>query len=715
MNIKTHISLLLMVLVFPLLLFCAPMEHQKYVKDGKVYGITKGLFRGKWWNHYERGISFSKGLFLNEAEQDFREAVRQRTDDQRRARTYGMHFIDFFPHRELGVVLYSKGEFQEAILELKTSLSTQESAKAKFYLNRARKSLLQTKARDTLSPEIRHITPGSDMTINKFMVTIMGKVNDDGYVSTLLINGIPEFIELAEQEIIFKRDIQLEPGPNTITITAEDLSGNKTKKSLVISGDFKGPGISLLNYMNGQKVDKKDINLKLSFTDESGVKSVMVNGQSKYLGKNNNGVLNCKVTLANGVNKISIKAEDMVGNVTDGNVQLICEPDILVASASGWYNNTRYGAGAFGAIASDAGYIAVKTSSNETSSNETFSNETFSNETLAPELRFTGLLKNISEDELITIMARKKNKRFFVEGQVSDINGIASISINGRPIISQGGKEVIFNKLVDLQEGKNSIKIDAVDGKGNTTQREITVNRKIQTIDLNGSRMTLSVMPFKTEAASSILADSVYNLFVDEIINGERFNVLGRGVELEAILKELKLSRTDLVDKEKAVQTGKLLGSETIMIGTIIERQNSIEMFAKLIDTETSKVIAAHDVFDMNKKRTKLEYLMEGLATKFVYSVPLIDGKILAVKKNKFYLDLGRQKHINIKDGIKCLAYRTEPFIVDGQLLGEDITILGTLLITNVQDKFAIASLSEIDINKNQTIEIAKNDKVITK
>ncbi len=42
---------------------------------------------------------------------DFSAAIDQRDGDQRMARTYGMHFIDYFPSRELGILYFENGRY----------------------------------------------------------------------------------------------------------------------------------------------------------------------------------------------------------------------------------------------------------------------------------------------------------------------------------------------------------------------------------------------------------------------------------------------------------------------------------------------------------------------------------------------------------------------------------------------------------------------------
>ena len=59
---------------------CTPQPAGKFfVKDGKQYGIVKsGTFRHRWWNYFERGLSYAEGKYYSYAIDDFQEAIRQR-------------------------------------------------------------------------------------------------------------------------------------------------------------------------------------------------------------------------------------------------------------------------------------------------------------------------------------------------------------------------------------------------------------------------------------------------------------------------------------------------------------------------------------------------------------------------------------------------------------------------------------------------------------
>jgi len=110
------------------------------VKDGVKYGITKGSFRSEWWNYLERGTSYLEGACYEAALNDLDRAIDLRRQmvknerDKKRARTYGLHFVDYFAHREKGIALYYLGRSEEAQAELEQSLDRVDTERARQYL-----------------------------------------------------------------------------------------------------------------------------------------------------------------------------------------------------------------------------------------------------------------------------------------------------------------------------------------------------------------------------------------------------------------------------------------------------------------------------------------------------------------------------------------------------------------------------------------------------
>ncbi len=116
-------------------------------------------FHDRWWQYYERGVAWAGIGRLGEAETDLRVCLEQRQADRRRARTYGMHFVQCFAHRELGAVLLKQGKLDEAERELRLSLAQEPSAKAEFLLQRLAEQRQGVAARPDHAPLVQGSAP----------------------------------------------------------------------------------------------------------------------------------------------------------------------------------------------------------------------------------------------------------------------------------------------------------------------------------------------------------------------------------------------------------------------------------------------------------------------------------------------------------------------------------------------------------------------------
>ncbi|MFC1820658.1 hypothetical protein ACFLZG_06195, partial [Thermodesulfobacteriota bacterium] len=232
---------------------CAEVSIQTYVKNGKEYGKTKGAFRNRWGNYYERGLSFAEGEFYIEAEADLKEAIRQRPKDQRMARTYGMHFIvDYFPNRELGVIYFQMGNLEAAKRELELSIRQFPSAKAYFYLNRVRKGIIEKKGQPVQPPNLSLDFNKDLVWTNKDPVVISGVAEDEHFISNISIKEKTLFLEGSQKEVYFKENLRLSQGRHTIEVTARNLLDKATTKRVLIHVDRDGPVIILEDLQPGQ-------------------------------------------------------------------------------------------------------------------------------------------------------------------------------------------------------------------------------------------------------------------------------------------------------------------------------------------------------------------------------------------------------------------------------------------------------------------------------
>ncbi|MBN2685258.1 MAG: hypothetical protein JXR40_08255 [Pontiellaceae bacterium] len=227
-----------------------------------------------WWNHYQRGRLFLQENNYTAARRDFEIALGRHpgarypyAQERWKARTYGLHTIEgYFPHRELGICLFYLNRPTEALTLLESSMNMEPSARAKFYMNRIREEMATAAAP---APQIQ-LEQIPERTSNRTLI-LRGTASGTNEVMRLIINGEPEFIELADHRISFQKELQLKEGPNPIEILAEDISGKQTLTNLVLTADWTPPQIHL-NRTNNE--------LCITCTDNLALGTLQLNTQS---------------------------------------------------------------------------------------------------------------------------------------------------------------------------------------------------------------------------------------------------------------------------------------------------------------------------------------------------------------------------------------------------------------------------------------------------
>lgn len=95
----------------------------------------------RFYNYYNEGLQYmEKGDWVR-AIGEFKSAASLEFEDAKRKRTYGTRFIEYFPHREIGIAHYFLGEFTDAKQELDLSLAYVKSDRAQEFLDRVVKGI----------------------------------------------------------------------------------------------------------------------------------------------------------------------------------------------------------------------------------------------------------------------------------------------------------------------------------------------------------------------------------------------------------------------------------------------------------------------------------------------------------------------------------------------------------------------------------------------
>jgi hypothetical protein len=304
----------------------------------------------------------------------------------------------------------------------------------------------------------------------------------------------------------------------------------------------------------------------------------------------------------------------------------------------------------------------------------------------------------------------------YLEGQVTDASAIVAFAINGASLWRRNARQLFFGQRFPLQEGENTFVLEAVDEAGNSAQRKVVVTRAVRPVRQMGSRLRVVLLPFATKGEAPVLAEAVHDYLFNVFVQQRRFDFIERQ-RLEAILKELtlrqKLTQGALIDPASAAETGKSIATaEGIMIGTVTETAQSLEILARFVDVDTAVVLAVGDVYGEDLTPPTVKTLVEGLVWKLQRQFPLAEGVVLEKAGKQLFTDLN-ERH-GVKRSMKLLIFRpgqefTHPHT--GRLLKRPDVILGEARITAVSP-----DLSEALVLPSEAPgDVRESDMVITK
>ncbi|UCF63008.1 MAG: hypothetical protein JSW33_10545 [bacterium] len=90
----------------------------------------------------------------------FNTALKDKNKDSGKQRAMGTIFVEYYPHRELGICYYYLGKQQEALSELNISMSQSPSNRARQYLDEVNKGNIPAASAETPSEPADNLTAG---------------------------------------------------------------------------------------------------------------------------------------------------------------------------------------------------------------------------------------------------------------------------------------------------------------------------------------------------------------------------------------------------------------------------------------------------------------------------------------------------------------------------------------------------------------------------
>ena len=617
--------------------------------------LAKQPFRGRWWSLYERAFIYQDFELWKVAEADIRTALSVRDVDQRWARTYGLHFVpEYFPNRELGIVLYHQNEFAEAIQHLERSIEQQYTARAAFYLNRARLDLVSAGLLDTGPPQIEILSPVAGVAVGatEFEVRIVAR--DDTYVSTVEIGGEAIPLRVSAREVAIAHTVNLVPGENVITIVATDILGNRVTERLSLQADVDGPAVSFTT-----PIVLPGTIRGVAF-DPSGIQGLYVGDVQATLTTDDSGVTTFELAIEDLSDTFvpQFRCVDTLDNVTEGLIPL----DGVVSKAFG--REVVFASmpsvvplnDEIAAVYADGKLLAVFRAAQV--------------EPLAPgpRIEFTNLLdgQRYFKDEIVVSL------------DVQSREPIQRIELNGDPIesIIPGRRTQRISRRIRLDDvGVHEIRATAYDTNGESGTISVSIERRLPQVEEVSARLSVALLGnlSRTEDASLLEhAEYLRSELPFALDKRGRFNIIDRE-SIETIIEEQQLIAALGSVKERK-RLGQLEMADFLLIADLRQYANNVEILLHAIDSLTSREVIV-DVYGPADSLQELQTLTEDLALRLEQEFPRVEGTVLSVSSggNRVLSSLTRADRV--RKSMYCVVYRPEEVIdpVTQRSLGTDL------------------------------------------
>ncbi|ETR69337.1 MAG: hypothetical protein OMM_03992 [Candidatus Magnetoglobus multicellularis str. Araruama] len=563
-SIKTHILILLILITTS---SCVTQKCPN-CENGPPYPNAHRVYRGKWYDTYDCGRYLINNECYKKAIPLFSQAIQGNPTDTRYARSYSTHFVkDYFPNREQGIAWYFLGEYEKAFTALSLSIKQFNSEKARYFLDKVNRARFK---KMRISPTQPHIVFNrihkNLMFTNECPVIISGRITDPQYVFQISIDNKQVFQDYSAREVTFNHPLYLDEGSHPIDISAQNLNGRKSSKSIIVQVDRTGPKI-VIHSKRASMCDG-------IILDNFGLKHIQIN----------NRIIPCqgkkKVPFHAIITNSSIdiiQAEDLAGNVTS-----IKHPI---------WHQTHY---------PDRQFFAE----NERKWKHYYSD--------ARQARTQSIHIHIQDWQPFDYSYLPEMN---IQGEIFSKHALTQLTINSNPITCDSETNLIFSKKVHLTPGQNHIEIVAIDQKGNTQQHSLSIYRYIPESQKNKHRLRLAVFPFETIPVK-MDATQFSNALLDALHQQNRFNIIVR--------KQIHSPKSfwSILSFQSQTET-----ADALSHGRLIKSPKDIEIYIPLV-TLDSQILGYADVYIPLESQHDLKKAMTRLVNKLIYRFPLSNGVV---------------------------------------------------------------------------------------
>ncbi|HNY91496.1 MAG TPA: CsgG/HfaB family protein [bacterium] len=207
---------------------------------------------------------------------------------------------------------------------------------------------------------------------------------------------------------------------------------------------------------------------------------------------------------------------------------------------------------------------------------------------------------------------------------------------------------------------------------------------------LSQSRPTIAVLTLEAKNVGQETADAVADILSTELFNSQRFKVIERQAILR-ILEEQKLQMTGVTDMGKAVEIGKILNVEKILIGSVSRLGESYIINTRLVDVKTAALEVAQNVTS-KRGEEGLTGAITDLVEKLSEKVQ-VEGSIIRIKGEVILVDLGVNHGMSENQEVRVVRLGDVVTDLGGTVIGQAEDLIGSLVLTAVKGDYSEARI----------------------
>ena len=638
------------------------------------------LHRGRWWNYYQRGSWLLAHGHYEAAQRDFRVVVAKRPTDKRDARTYGMHFMDCFGHRELGIALYrqvsKKGpvtpsDLKDAIEHLDTSRQQAASSRAEFFLKRAKE--LFWKNADDSAPAIsieNAARTGQNWAIvfsNRPVVALTICVTDgQSGVDAVWVNAKQVSLQASKPQTVY---VPVAPHDPWIVLGARDGAGNRSVPTVVrVHMDVEAPLVFAAAHPKPMEHNGSVV-VECSGSDNLGLSTIEV-GDHKI-----DCDARCKYTASVAVRcgpdkgrRIRVRATDLAGNTVKGSVAIVPNegktqprPAFLDTGLPPhvWFRSREP--------------LLLR---NVLESGRSASIHAWGISGLPAQITYGALMASVPETvpSCFPLLAFEDYRpvrdgypvpsdRYWVQGRIEHAFGVEAIAIDDTVVfrVDPNSESVLFGHPVSLDRDIQSIRVEARCADGHPVRQTLKI-KKVPDITIKEDYVySLVVLPLSPEGTpSNPRPDGPYPNIADAVVActlgdpmvermpTSRFDC--RKMKGMDVAKELRILG---VEKNtpgwQVLRVGKKHGVDLGLWGVIREYNENFEITVYVLDIETERYLPVSPI-DIHGPTDERDWYVNALIQKLKTSLPRVRASVAdtSIKRynKRIYLNQGIEQNL---------------------------------------------------------------------